>query len=137
MSLFRHGEDRWGDPRATTGFPLGVDRVTVDEALRRTGGDDAGAVLPDVRERPEWDAGHAPGAVHVPLSPLVTGAALPTTVQGRPLVVMCRSGNRSRQAVALLTARGVEAVDVLGGIRAWAAAGHPVVDERGNSGSPA
>ncbi|WP_031173999.1 rhodanese-like domain-containing protein [Streptomyces durhamensis] len=116
-------------------FLRGEDRVTVDEALRCTGGVDAPAVLLDVREEPEWNAGHAPGALHVPLSLLAAGAALPATVQGRPVVVMCRSGGRSRQAVALLTARGVEAADVEGGIRAWAAAGHPVVDARGNGGS--
>jgi rhodanese-related sulfurtransferase len=119
MSLFRRGEDR----------------VTVDEALRCTGGEDARAVLLDVREEPEWYAGHAPGALHVPLSQLVTEAALPATAHGRPLVVMCRSGRRSQQAVALLTARGAEAVDVEGGMQAWAAAGYSVVDEHGNSGS--
>lgn len=119
MSLFRRGEDR----------------VTVDAALRCTSGEDARAVLLDVREEPEWNAGHAPGALHVPLSRLVAGAALPATAQGRPLVVVCRSGRRSRQAVELLAARGAEAVDVEGGMQAWAAALHPVVDEHGNSGS--
>ncbi|WP_181138965.1 rhodanese-like domain-containing protein [Streptomyces sp. Ru72] len=116
-------------------FRRGEDRVTVDEALRCTGGDDARAVLLDVREQPEWNAGHAPGALHVPLSRLIAGAALPAPARGRPLVVMCRSGRRSQQAVALLTARGADAVDVEGGMQVWAASGHPVVDEHGNSGS--
>ncbi|MGW9028628.1 rhodanese-like domain-containing protein [Streptomyces sp. NPDC055722] len=119
MSLFRRGDDR----------------VTVDEAVRCTGGDHAQAVLLDVREEPEWEAGHAPGALHVALSRLAAGAALPAAAQGRALVVICRSGRRSQDAVELLTARGAEAVDVKGGLKAWAAAGHPLVDERGNSGS--
>ncbi|MFJ8098651.1 rhodanese-like domain-containing protein [Streptomyces griseofuscus] len=91
-------------------LPRDEDRVSVAEAVRHTRGTDAPAVLLDVRERHEWDAGHAPGAGHALLSGLVTGAAL-------------------------LTGRGARAVDVEGGTRAWAAAGHPVVDVRGNSGS--
>ncbi|MDR3080677.1 MAG: rhodanese-like domain-containing protein [Streptomyces sp.] len=116
-------------------FRRGRNRVTVDEAHRRTHGADAPAVLLDVREQGEWDAGHAPGAVHVPLSRLTAGAALPSAAQGRPLVVICRSGNRSQQAAELLGGRGVEAVDVRGGMNTWAAAGYLVVDERGNDGS--
>ncbi|MGW5603810.1 rhodanese-like domain-containing protein [Streptomyces rochei] len=109
-------------------------RVTVDEARRRTGGDQPEAVLLDVREEPEWTAGHAPGAVHVPLTELVTGATLPAEAEGRPLVVVCRSGRRSQQAAKLLAEHGARPVDVEGGMNAWAAAGHPVVDGRGNSG---
>lgn len=70
-----------------------------------------------------------PGAVHAPLSALNAGAALPGAAQGRPLVAICRSGMRSRQAAALLTARGAEVADVIGGMRAWAEAGLPVVAE--------
>ncbi|MEU0857383.1 hypothetical protein GA0115258_12835 [Streptomyces sp. LamerLS-31b] len=91
-------------------LPRDEDRVSVADAARHTRGTDAPAVPLDVRERHEWDAGHAPGAVHAPLSGLVTGAALPA-------------------------GRGARAVDAEGGMRTWAAAGHPVVDERGNSGS--
>jgi rhodanese-related sulfurtransferase len=112
-------------------------RVTVDEARGRTSGDQPEAVLLDVREKPEWTAGHAPGAVHVPLTEPVADGILPAGAQGRPLVVICRSGRRSRQAAKLLTERGAQAVDVEGGMNAWAAAGHPVVDERGNSGRTA
>ncbi|MFH8253911.1 rhodanese-like domain-containing protein [Streptomyces roseolus] len=112
-------------------------RVTVEEAHRRTRGTRASAVLLDIRERGEWDAGRAPGAVHAPLSGLVAGAPLPQAAQGRPLVVMCRSGNRSRKAVELLRARGADAVDVKGGLREWAAAGRPVVDGHGDDGSVA
>jgi len=93
------------------------------------------AVLLDVREPYEWQAGHAPGAVHVPLSALAAGAALPEQVAGRPLVVICRSGNRSRQAAELLAARGADAVDVIGGMLDWAGLGLPMVDRRGESGT--
>ncbi|MFF3286365.1 rhodanese-like domain-containing protein [Streptomyces sp. NPDC003023] len=109
-------------------------RVTVDEARGRTSGEQPEAVLLDVREQCEWTAGHVPGALHVPLTRLVVGGALPAEAHGRPLVVICRSGHRSQQAAKLLGERGADAVDVEGGMNAWAAAGHPVVDEHGNSG---
>ncbi|MCX5249473.1 MULTISPECIES: rhodanese-like domain-containing protein [unclassified Streptomyces] len=118
----------------------GPGRVTVQEAAARTGhgnavdsGDDA--VLLDVREPYEWQAGHAPRAVHLPLSALAAGAGLPAHAQARPLVVICRSGNRSRQAAELLATRGAQAVDVIGGMRDWAGAGLPVVDARGGNGT--
>ncbi|MGW5346178.1 rhodanese-like domain-containing protein [Streptomyces sp. HUAS TT3] len=113
-------------------FRRGTDRVTPAQARQNT--IDGDAVLLDVREQGEWNAGHAPGAIHLPLSRLVTGAALPSTAEGRPLVVICRSGHRSQQAAKLLAGRGAEAVDVKGGMNAWAAAGLPVVDESGSNG---
>ncbi|MFJ3859256.1 rhodanese-like domain-containing protein [Streptomyces sp. NPDC090085] len=145
MFLFRRGPARV------------THRVTPAQAHQRTAGaarTDAGAgnaadahapsdgargdaVLLDVREQAEWDAGHAPGAVHAPLSRLLGGAALPVAAQDRPLVVICRSGHRSRQAVGLLTGRGAEAVDVEGGMIAWAAAGLPVLVDGGSSGRTA
>ncbi|MFB7337560.1 rhodanese-like domain-containing protein [Streptomyces adustus] len=115
-------------------FSQGEKRVTVKEAHRHTQGAHAPAVLLDVRERGEWDAGRAPGAMHAPLSALVAGAALPQAAQGRSLVVICRSGNRSQQAVELLRARGADAVDVKGGMQQWAGAGYSVLDGSGNEG---
>ncbi|MFG2965096.1 rhodanese-like domain-containing protein [Streptomyces sp. NPDC048288] len=103
---------------AEAGLPMA--RLSPAEARERT---DAGAVLLDVREAGEWAAGHAPQAVHAPLSALAAGAPLPPAAGDRPLVVICRSGVRSREAAALLTARGLDAVDVVGGMAAWRAAG--------------
>ncbi|MDX3491880.1 rhodanese-like domain-containing protein [Streptomyces turgidiscabies] len=110
------------------GLPMA--RVTPAEAHELTGADRT-AVLVDVREAEEWTAGHAVGAVHAPLSALAAGASLPGSVQGRPLIAICRSGKRSREAAALLTARGAEVSDVVGGMRAWAEAGLPLVAESG------
>lgn len=127
MSIFRRGRG-------------GPGRVSVQEAAVRTGHDGADggdAVLLDVREPYEWQAGHAPRAVHLPLSALAAGAGLPQGAQTRPLIVICRSGNRSRRAAELLVARGAQAVDVIGGMRDWLGAGLPVVDARGKSGTVA
>lgn len=113
-------------------FRRGKNRLTPDQAHTRTG--QGAAVLLDVREMPEWQAGHAPGAVHLPLTRLLAGAVLPADVQGRLVVAICRSGHRSQQAAELLTSRGLDAVDVTGGMNAWAKAGLPVVDECGQGG---
>ncbi|TWV44409.1 rhodanese-like domain-containing protein [Streptomyces misionensis] len=116
-------------------FPTGEDRATAEEAARRIRAGGAPAVLLAVRQRREWDAGHAPGAVYAPLSGPVAGAALPAAAQARPLVVIRRSGQCTQQTAGLPAARAARVVDVTGGMRAWAAAKHPVVDEHGNSGS--
>lgn len=108
------------------------ERITAEQARTRTAVD-GGAVLLDVREPEEWAAGHALGAVHAPLSALTAGAPLPQGLQGRPLVVICRTGNRSRQAVELLVGRRIDAVDVTGGMGAWAEAGLPVVAGPGDN----
>ncbi|MGV4886793.1 rhodanese-like domain-containing protein [Streptomyces viridosporus] len=126
MNIFRRG-------RSVPG------RVTVREAAARTGHGSAeagtDAVLLDVREARERRAGHAPRAVHLPLPALAAGAGLTADTQARPLVVICRSGSRSRQAAELLAARGAQAVDVIGGMRERAGAGLPVVDSRGRNGT--
>ncbi|MEU3249899.1 rhodanese-like domain-containing protein [Streptomyces sp. NPDC006997] len=113
----------------------GTGRVTAREAARLATTTDA--VLLDVRELPEWRAGHAPEATHLPLSALAAGAALPAPAQARPLLVICRTGRRSQRAAEILTARGAHAVDVIGGMVDWAAAGLPVVDAHGGNGAVA
>lgn len=115
-------------------FRRGPGRISAAQARSRTA--DGTAVLLDVRETSEWDAGHAPGAVHLPLSALVGGAPLPPPAD-RPVVVICRSGNRSRRAARVLADRGVSVVDVTGGMTAWAAAGFAVRDRRGTAGTVA
>jgi rhodanese-related sulfurtransferase len=90
----------------------------------------AGAVLLDVREDDEWAAGHAPDAVHVPMGQVVArldeiAAALPD----RPVRVVCRSGGRSARVTAYLKQAGWDVVNVDGGMRAWAAAGRPMVTD--------
>jgi len=85
----------------------------------------AGAPLIDVREEEEWSAGHVPDAVLIPMSQVEARMGeLPT---GEPAVIVCRSGGRSNTIVQLLASFGVKAVNLAGGMRAWEAAGLPVV----------
>ncbi len=80
-------------------------------------------VLLDVREDDEWAAGHATGALHIPLAEVP--ARLAELGEGTVHVV-CKSGGRSAQAVAWLNQNGVDAVNVEGGTTAWAQAGKPM-----------
>jgi rhodanese-related sulfurtransferase len=89
-----------------------------------------GAYILDVREDDEWDAGHTPGAHHVPMMTVPSHLAeIPTD---EPVVVLCRHGHRSAQVVGFLAARGIgNAVNLDGGIVDWVAAGRPIVTDDG------
>ena len=83
-----------------------------------------GATLLDVRESSEWKSGHAPGALHVALGNI--DQAPRRLQQGRPIVVMCASGMRSRTAAKHLRGLGFDAASLTGGIGAWQRAGGSV-----------
>ena len=83
-----------------------------------------GAALLDVRERSEWNTGHAPQAVHVPLGEIEKAPR--RLKQDTPVVVMCTSGMRSRSAAKHLRRLGFDAASLSGGIGAWQSAGGPV-----------
>jgi rhodanese-related sulfurtransferase len=90
-------------------------------------------VLLDVRETDEWEAGHAPDAWFWPLARLdQVRAELP---HGTTIVCVCRSGARSAKATDLLLSWGLDAVNLEGGMKAWAAAGKPVVQDDGSPGT--
>lgn len=86
------------------------------------------AHLLDVREQDEWDAGHAPGAQHLPMYELP--ARLAEIPRDRDVVVVCRSGMRSAQVVQFLLGQGWASVRNLdGGMHSWVAAGRPLVTD--------
>lgn len=108
----------------------GIVQVTADEGAQRV---DEGALLLDVREDDEWTAGHAPDAQHLPLSRLQ--AEVGTLPKDQPIVVICRVGGRSERAAVALKSAGYDAMNLAGGMRAWAAAGQPVVTDAGGAGT--
>ena len=87
-----------------------------------------GLVVLDVREPVEWQHAHIEGALHLPLSTLP--ARLAEIPEGQVLVV-CKVGGRSAQAVMWLQQQGYDAVNLDGGMLDWAAAGRPMVSEPG------
>ncbi len=90
----------------------------------------SGAVLLDVREPDEWSAGHAPGARHLPMQQVP--ARMAEVPMDGVVLVVCRSGVRSANVVRFLLANGWDnVINLDGGMRAWVAAGHPLVGEGG------
>jgi adenylyltransferase/sulfurtransferase len=96
--------------------------VTELSALLEAGAvDGSRPLLLDVREEGERSIVALPGGAWVPVGEVRTGAAVPGLAAGARVYVYCKSGARSAEAVDLLRARGVDAVDVEGGILAWVA----------------
>jgi rhodanese-related sulfurtransferase len=83
-----------------------------------------GAVLLDVREDDEWAAGHAPGAVHIPMGQIPQ--RLGDIPEADRVYVVCRSGGRSARVTAYLNANGWDAVNVERGMNGWSALGRPM-----------
>jgi phage shock protein E len=79
----------------------------------------------DVREPWEYDEGHIAGAILIPLG------TLPERVDeipvDQPVILVCRSANRSAQAYRFLQGQGLENIhNMSGGMIAWQAEGHPI-----------
>ena len=94
----------------------------------------SGAVLLDVREDDEWAAGHATGAVHLPLARVSEATS---RFRSQHVLTVCRSGARSGRAAQVLSAAGVDVRNVAGGMSAWSTAGLPVVRDDGSPGTVA
>lgn len=84
-----------------------------------------GAAVLDVRESYEYEVGHAPGAVHIPVD------EVPTRYEeeldpDEDYYVICRTGGRSVQIAEWLTAQGYSVVLVGGGYDGWVSAQMPL-----------
>jgi len=103
----------------TSGLPLADHSITVEELSRwRSAGTDL--LLVDVREPVEFDIVAIPGSVLIPKGQLVSGAALDQLPSDRQIVLHCKTGVRSTEALAAVHRAGfTSAVHVQGGILAW------------------
>jgi len=81
-------------------------------------------LLIDVRTPEEFADGHIPGAINISVQTLAD--RLDEVPRGVPVVVYCRSGNRSAQASQILAQAGYETIYDLGSIGAWQQAGLPI-----------
>jgi rhodanese-related sulfurtransferase len=87
----------------------------------------------DVREPYEWEAGRIEGSVHIPLNQLMAGAGQDLD-PSRPVVAVCKVGNRSELAKLMLQARGFDAYNMQGGLEDWQQAGLPLSAPDGSPG---
>jgi len=98
-----------------------VPEIDVDELADLR---DSGVPLIDVRQPDEYEAGHVPGAVLIPL------AEVPERIEEVPtdgaVYIICETGSRSARAAEYLQRNGIDAVNVVGGTSAWLAADLPV-----------
>ncbi len=78
------------------------------------------AIVIDVRTSEEFQSGHIPGAVNLPLAAIVSGK-IPAAFsdKGKTYLVYCRSGRRSAAAVQMLSALGYQHLYDFGGILDW------------------
>lgn len=82
-------------------------------------------MLVDVRTAEEYASGHLPGAINIPLHQLPT--RITEVPAGKPVVVVCASGNRSQNGANILARSGyVEVYNLRGGTMAWAMQGLPL-----------
>jgi rhodanese-related sulfurtransferase len=96
--------------------------VSVDEAYQMYA---EGTFVLDVRTVAEWNEYHAPNTTLIPLDELATRVnELP---EDQPIVVVCRSGNRSQTGRDILLAAGFNATSMNGGLNAWRDSGYPTV----------
>lgn len=111
-------------------YAAGTEIKTVDvrqgKALK-----EQGAILLDVREPDEYDQGHAPDSVLIPLGQLKNRLHELRALGAKPVAVICRSGRRSALAAEILGEAGFTKVyNVQGGMIAWEGAALPTIKGR-------
>lgn len=94
------------------------DEITPDEVAEWVG---VGAGLVDVREPWEFESGHLPGSVNIPMGQVVARKG----ELADPVVLVCRSGARSGRVAAYLIGNGhAKVANLLGGTERWLAEGN-------------
>ena len=87
--------------------------------------DSVDVTLVDVREDPEWEAGHIPGAVHVPLRTLMQN--LDQIPKEQPVVTYCKTGHRAAMGMTALQMVGYDNARAFPpSFVGWSEAGEPV-----------
>ena len=93
-------------------------QITQEEAKNMM--DTQEAIVLDVREQDEFDAGHIPGAVLLPVGTITKDSAAAVIPELDSVVlVYCRSGNRSKKASQALVELGYTGIYEFGGINTW------------------
>lgn len=112
-------------PAAPAPLPAPViSGITAVEYVERFMNGDVPHTLLDVRLPDEFASGHIADSINIPVQ--VLAQRLEELPRNQPIVIYCRSGNRSAQAARLLAAAGFTNLYDLGGIIDWTAAGYPI-----------
>lgn len=88
-----------------------------------------GYAMIDVRENFEFEAGHAPGAIHIPADDI------PDALDDLPdeeLIIVCRAGGRARKVAEWLNRNGFDSMPLVDGMLHWQAIGLPLASEDGS-----
>jgi len=110
---------------AIAATPASIESKTV---LERLAWGDRSLVLLDVRTPAEYAEGHIPGAINIPHTELASRIGELSESKGRDLVVYCRSGKRSEQALAVLREAGFSRLFHLkGDYLGWSGEKRPVI----------
>ncbi|MEX1199120.1 MAG: rhodanese-like domain-containing protein [Pseudohongiellaceae bacterium] len=104
----------------------GASAVSLQQAVALINREDA--LVLDIRDKKEYDAGHIVDAVHIPLARLSDRLSELNKYKSRPVVVACKMGQHSGEACKTLGNAGFERVVRLkGGVTAWRAEQLPLV----------
>ena len=100
-----------------------IKEIAPAEAAREV---ERGALLIDVREKEDWDAGHVPGATHLTRGNVEVEIEAIAAALDTPIICHCGGGSRSALVAESLQKMGYTNVKSLtGGFRAWKQAGLP------------
>ena len=96
----------------------GYQQITQEEAKEMM--DTQEVIILDVREQDEYDSGHIPGAVLLPVGTINEDTAAEVIPEkDSTVLVYCRSGNRSKTASSKLAELGYTSIYEFGGINTW------------------
>lgn len=96
----------------------GYQQISQEEAKEMM--DNQEVLILDVREQDEYDSGHIPGAVLLPVGSITEESAAEVIPEkDATVLVYCRSGNRSKTAAKALAELGYTGIYEFGGITTW------------------
>ena len=102
---------------------MAISEISVNELTTLV---EKGSLVIDVREPDEYESGHIPGAILVPLSTVLSNTS--EFQSDETVYVVCRSGGRSMQACEILHEVGISnVVNVAGGTMGWISLGNEIV----------
>ena len=102
---------------------MAIDEISVNELTTLV---ENGSLVVDVREPDEYESGHIPGAILVPLSTVLSNTS--EFESDETVYVVCRSGGRSMQVCEMLHDVGISnVVNVAGGTIGWIGLGNEIV----------